>query len=666
MAAGDQHLGSTKPTSGSFGKSGTGTNASAHKDSLWLVKSGDRVLGPFATSEVIRRLRSKELVVIDEVIAPLSRWRHIRDEALFSNVVDEIRTGLMSVRDDTEVGESEGGNAETITAKSGENRTPRQPVEAAATNAKFEGTLNRISDIADAEIVSETNDRELIHEAKAREVPRESSIEKSEKSNGGKSASSKSKTGGVHSTLSYAPPNGREDKSSYTAVSKTSRVLWLVVGVAVLILGASFYLFKIAPIKRAAVRAQEVATLRLEADRAWNRAEFVRALKLYDQIGKEPHVDIEPDLRAAILKLRIERETLAAKRQLEELLPRLTTTEAKSRAKIALAISSLQADEPLEAQNALSRLVREPESGPIAYFNLAVAQAASGLRPDAIQNLRKLDSHPTLGAPSKLLRAMLHLKDGQARPAANAVEIVDIKTVGAFRQELLAVGAIADWLDGNKKRSATRLKMALETDPFQTEEFYFDPLLYFEILRWKQILPLAKDFAGRVKTNSAKALYALALIKSDRRPEATGLIDESLSSKNNDPDLQAVNAYGLMTQSRDDEARGLLRFTKPTQGDAPVITMILEARLCERAGDAACADVQWMKLTKTDSHASSTIAAQVSVARAESKIASDRTMQAVERLKLIYSNSVPVIKLYDDVIANRSDSSDTQSKDANP
>lgn len=663
MAAGDQHLGNTKSTSGSFGKAGTGSA----KDTLWLVKSGDRVLGPFATSEVVRRLRSKELVVIDEVIAPQSRWRHIRDEALFSNVVDEIRTGLMSVRDDTEVGES--GGAETITARSSDDRTPQIPVEASATNAKFEGTLNRISNISDAEIVAETYDREVIHQASAREVTRDPSSGKGKKPSSGKGSSSSSgskPSANVHSTLSYAPPSGREaEKSSYAVVSKTSRVLWIVVSVAILILGASFYLFKIAPIKRAAVRAQEVAALRTEADRAWSRAEFVRALKLYDQIGKEPHVDTEPDLRAAILKLRIERETLAAKRQLEELLPKLSTNEAKSRAKIALAIASLQADEPLEAQNALSRLVREPESGPIAYFNLAVAQAASGLRPDAIQNLRKLDSHPTLGAPSKLLRAMLHLKDGQARPAANAVEIGDLKTVGAFRQELFAVGAIADWLDGNKKRSAARLKAALETDPFQTEEFYFDPLLYFEILRWKQILPLAKDFAGRVKTNSAKALYALALIKSDRRPEAAGLIEESLSSKNDDPDLQAVNAYGLMTQSRDDEARGLLRFIKPAQGETPVISLILEARLCERAGDLACAESQWMKLTKSESHASSTIAAQVSVARAESKIASDRTIQAVERLKVLYSNSIPVIKLYDEV-ADRSDLNASEGKGDKP
>jgi hypothetical protein len=173
VAAGDQHLGNSKSTSGSFGKTAAGKHASANKDTLWLVKSGDRVLGPFATNEVVRRLRAKELVVIDEVIAPQSRWRHIRDEALFSNVVDEIRTGLMSVRDDTEVGESSG--SETITAgRQDENRTPQIPtVEAAATNAKFDRTLNRISDIADAEIVSETNDREVIHQASAREVSRE-------------------------------------------------------------------------------------------------------------------------------------------------------------------------------------------------------------------------------------------------------------------------------------------------------------------------------------------------------------------------------------------------------------------------------------------------------------------------------------------------------------
>lgn len=661
MSASDQQLGKTKTSAGTV----TGKTAGSFgKDTLWLVKSGDRVLGPFATGEVIRRLRAKELVVIDEVISPQSRWRHIRDEALFSSVVDEIRTGLMSVRDDTEVGES---GAETITSRGSDDKTPRvdaqsmtgvHGISANATNAKFDSSIN-VSRISDAEIVSESNDREMISQGGVRDLNREARSGKS----GGSAKSGTSKSAHVHSTLAYTPPSGREADAA-SSVLKTSRALWGIVAVAVAILGASFYFFRVAPVKRAQQRAMEVLELRKEADRAWSRGEFVRSQKLYEQINKEPHLDLETDLRAAILKLRLDRETLAAKRRLEDIMPRLASNEAKTRAKIALAIASLQSDEPLEAQNALSRLVREPESGPIAYFNLAVAQATSGLRPDAIQNLRKLETHSSLGAPSKLLRALLHLKDGQARPAANAVEIDDLRTAGAYRQEMLTIGAIADWLDGNKKRSMVRLKQALESDPFQTEEFYFDPLLYLEILRWKQILPLVKDFAGRVKTNTAKALYAMALVKADRKTEAAGLINESLSAKTNDPEMQAVSAYLLMLQGRDDEARAALKFAKPTQGETNPQASILEARLCDRAGDQNCSLQTWTALTKMDSHAASTLAAQVAVARADSQIVSERSAQAIERLKVLFPNSIPVIKLHGEVLGEAPGESD--GKEATP
>lgn len=641
MSASDQQLGkansaaipATGKTAGSFGK-----------DTLWLVKSGDRVLGPFVTAEVIRRLRAKELVVIDEVIAPQARWHHIRDEALFSSVVDEIRTGLMSVRDDTEVGES---GADTITNRNSDDKTPRIEVHASATNAKFDGSIN-VSRISDAEIVSESTDREVISHGGVRDLNREARVGKTSTST---SKPTNSKPAHVHSTLAYTPPSGKDTDSS-SAVRKTSRALWGIVAVAIVILGTSFYFFKVAPVKRAQQKAQEVLELRKEADRAWARGEFVRSQKLYEQISKEPHLDLEPDLRAAILKLRLDRETLAAKRRLEELLPKLTSSEAKTRAKIALAIAGLQSDEPLEAQNALSRLVREPESGPIAYFNLAVAQATSGLRPDAIQNLRKLETHPALGAPSKLLRALLHLKEGQARPAANAVDIDESRTVAAYRQEMLAIGAVSDWLDGNKKRSMARLKQALEMDPFQTEEFHYDPLLYLEILRWKQMLPLIKDFSGRVKTGSAKALYALALVKADRKTEASGLINETLSSKTTDAEMQAINAYLFMLQGRDDEARAALKFAKPTQGETSPLAMILEARLCDRSGDQSCSLQTWTAVTKLDTQAANTVAAQVAVARAESQIVSERSVQAVERLKVLYPNSLPVIRLYEDVVGS--------------
>jgi hypothetical protein len=72
-------------------------------NTIWLVKSGDRILGPYATDEVVHRIKTKEIVVIDEVISPESRWCYVRDVPTFSAAVEEVRGGLMSSREDTEV-----------------------------------------------------------------------------------------------------------------------------------------------------------------------------------------------------------------------------------------------------------------------------------------------------------------------------------------------------------------------------------------------------------------------------------------------------------------------------------------------------------------------------------------------------------------------------------
>lgn len=57
----------------------------------WLVKSANRVWGPFSLNEVIQRVREKQVSIIDEVRTPEQRWTYIRDSLLFLEVVKEIR-----------------------------------------------------------------------------------------------------------------------------------------------------------------------------------------------------------------------------------------------------------------------------------------------------------------------------------------------------------------------------------------------------------------------------------------------------------------------------------------------------------------------------------------------------------------------------------------------
>jgi len=63
----------------------------------WLVKSANRVMGPFKLSEIITGLQLKHFTIMDEISAPYGRWILIRDEASLQAAVKEVRNRSDSV-----------------------------------------------------------------------------------------------------------------------------------------------------------------------------------------------------------------------------------------------------------------------------------------------------------------------------------------------------------------------------------------------------------------------------------------------------------------------------------------------------------------------------------------------------------------------------------------
>ncbi len=57
----------------------------------WLVKSANRVMGPFKLSEVVTGLKLKHFTIMDEISQPFGRWTLIRDETSLQEAVKEIR-----------------------------------------------------------------------------------------------------------------------------------------------------------------------------------------------------------------------------------------------------------------------------------------------------------------------------------------------------------------------------------------------------------------------------------------------------------------------------------------------------------------------------------------------------------------------------------------------
>jgi len=63
----------------------------------WLVKSANRVMGPFKLGEVVTGLKLKHFTIMDEISQPFGRWILIRDEVSLQEAVKEIRNRPDSV-----------------------------------------------------------------------------------------------------------------------------------------------------------------------------------------------------------------------------------------------------------------------------------------------------------------------------------------------------------------------------------------------------------------------------------------------------------------------------------------------------------------------------------------------------------------------------------------
>ncbi len=60
----------------------------------WLLKSENRILGPYNFDQVIDLIRKKQISIIDEIRDPETRWLYIRENPQFKVVVDEMRSEI--------------------------------------------------------------------------------------------------------------------------------------------------------------------------------------------------------------------------------------------------------------------------------------------------------------------------------------------------------------------------------------------------------------------------------------------------------------------------------------------------------------------------------------------------------------------------------------------
>ena len=138
----------------------------------WIIKSENRILGPYSFDQIIDLLQKKQISIIDEIRDPETRWLYVRENKDFKNVVEEIRKEIDARQESTKTYQSSAGTSTTTTTTTTATTTTNE-----TSNLAFEELLQKTR--TDVNVSEDTNSN---YQTKDIEVVRETIIPRTEPS----------------------------------------------------------------------------------------------------------------------------------------------------------------------------------------------------------------------------------------------------------------------------------------------------------------------------------------------------------------------------------------------------------------------------------------------------------------------------------------------------
>ena len=505
---------------------------------LWLIKAGDRIVGPFEHAEVIKRLLSREIAVIDEISKPMSRWRYVREEPAFLSVVEQIRSENLNTRDDT---------VATVTT------TAVDPLDLTPTPTQVDHLMKTV---------------ESTH--------REESIP--------------AKRYGLQ----------KEERSVQLAPAKSN--LPLIAAALLVAALAAFWYFKTTSQRVGVLQASFSTLKRsgLNAINAGDYRDALLHLREAQNVNSGD-VDVQVSLAAMLLKVegqtaaarRIISDVLASPD---------VSPENKKKSDVILSYADLLENEPARAVSRLAAYTKiEDELDRVIAFNKSVALEATKQSREAKLILQPILSDPKYGPPSRLLLAIMTADSNQEIAVENIRPVIDGGDYRPrpFQQEALVIQAYLQMKAQNTKTAEAAITAALTEDPYATGLFSYAPSLYLQAINWAQLRKYCQAIErGFPKSVEATTLLAVCELKSDRQARALELMDNALAQAPQDQLLLANNAFLLLEFGKDDEAKGSLRLAMRSSDSLQ--TLLLMARACGGSRDAICERESYKKVLHLD------------------------------------------------------------------
>ena len=539
----------------------------------WLVKAGERILGPFRTDEIVEKVRSHELAVIDEIAAPASRWRYLRDEPTFALVVEESRRSQLVTREDTEIQMGHMAGHDGLAGNDGTHGSTHHAQELMTLTPSHRMNLTALG-VSPHDVQPQVKDAEFTEE-----VIRPGSATRPEDN--------------IQKRRQFGVAN---DKQMASALKRNSNLIWLATIIAVI--GIGTYLSResttVTP-TGAKIDSQEAFKQALsEGEQAWNHGELEKASVAYkkadDLLPGTPDVVV----RLSALSMKIDGQTVAAKRSFQDLLSKSADAGLQREAHLGLGLAAILSENFDEAKNEFNAVLKTTPNDVVVRYNLGVVSYLKGDMKEALSQLHQaLQLDPHLG-PVSLLTALAQIREGEThQQEASGVLESYLASHYDYRQESQALDSYLTVLRGNKMQAMAAAGVAVGSDPYLTSEHLHDPWLDLDVLSASKLLPYVQKLQSELNSPATQALLAIFQAKAKQTGEAEKTINDGLAQKPSDADLLAANAFVLMTSGRDADAKAALSLARK---DGAKLAWILTGRNCQKLHELSCEKEAWDKL----------------------------------------------------------------------
>jgi|GEM_PF-6621855 len=88
-----------------------------NSETKWLVKTENKILGPYSFDQIVDLIRKKQVSLIDEIRDSETRWLYVRENLQFKNIVEEIRLKTDSGTESTKTFQSISKTVEEVINK---------------------------------------------------------------------------------------------------------------------------------------------------------------------------------------------------------------------------------------------------------------------------------------------------------------------------------------------------------------------------------------------------------------------------------------------------------------------------------------------------------------------------------------------------------------------